>query len=248
MQPPSTSELLTAWENGLGQPPPHQALTLLRVASPDSTLDELARLSVGQRDAHLLELRESSFGPQAAAVAACPVCQMQLELDLDIRELQVQPQSRRDELQDGLLAVSALDFEVELRLPDSQDLAASIQQADVAATRQALLERCVVDARQGGTPTLPSDLPAPVVEAVEARLAEADPQADIRLALTCPDCAFSWEVSFDIVGFLWMELHAWACCILWEVHQLASAYGWRERDVLALTPVRRRFYLQAVGQ
>jgi hypothetical protein len=248
MQPPSTSELLSAWENGLGQAPPHQALAMLHAVVPRGTLDELARLSIGQRDAHLLDLREASFGPQASAVVACQVCQEQLELDLDIRELRVQPTSSEDASSSGPLAVSVLGYDVELRLPDSRDLAASIQHGDVAATRQALLERCVVDARRDGNPIPAIDLPAPLVEAVEAKMGEVDPQADIRLALSCPECASQSEVTFDIVSFLWTELHAWACRILSEVHLLASAYGWREQDVMALSPVRRRFYLQAVGQ
>jgi hypothetical protein len=248
MREPSILELLSAWEKGLDQPTPHQALALLRAAVPHGTLDDLAHLSIGQRDAHLLDLRESSFGPQAAAVAACPACQEQLELEVDIRELRVQPRPGGDAPSSGMLAVSALGYDMELRLPDSNDLAGSVQHGDIGKTRQVLLERCVVDARHGGTRIPASDLPPPVVEVIEARMAEVDPQADIRLALACPECAYQWEVTFDIVSFLWLELHAWACRILSEVHVLASAYGWRERDVMALSPVRRRFYLQAVGQ
>jgi hypothetical protein len=248
MRPPSTSELLSAWENGLGQAPAHQALAMLRAVVPHDTPDELARLSIGQRDAHLLDLGVSSFGPQAGAVVACPVCQEQLELDLDFRELRVQPTAAGDVSPSGRLVVSVHGYDVELRLPDSEDLAASIQQGDVAASQQALLERCVIDARRGGNPIHALELPAPVVEALEAKMGEVDPQADIRLALSCPECASQWEVTFDIVSFLWTELHAWACRILSEVHLLASAYGWCERDVMALSPARRRFYLQAVGQ
>jgi hypothetical protein len=31
-----------------------------------------------------------------------------------------------------------------------------------------------------------------------------------------------------------------------EVHLLASAYGWRESDILAMTPWRRQLYLELV--
>jgi hypothetical protein len=30
-----------------------------------------------------------------------------------------------------------------------------------------------------------------------------------------------------------------------EVHELASAYGWAERDILEMSPHRRHFYLEA---
>ncbi len=248
MRPPSTSEQLRAWERGLGQPPPQLALALLSLAVPPASRDDLAGLSIGQRDGFLLDLRESSFGPRAAGVTTCQACAEQLELDVDIRELRAQPPADGEASSGGPLAVSAFGYQVDFRLPDTWDLVSSIQHGDVEATRQALLERCIVDARHGDSRVPPGDLPAPVVEAVETRMGEADPQADIRLALTCPECASQWEATFDIVSFLWMELNAWASRILYEVHLLASAYGWRERDVLALSPARRRFYLQAVSQ
>jgi len=248
MRQPSTSELLGAWERGLGQAPPHVALALLSVALPQAAPDDLARLSIGQRDGCLLDLREASFGPRVVGVATCQGCAEQLELDFDIGEIRVQPPAEGEASSGGPLAVSACGYRVDIRLPDTHDLASSIRDGDVEATRRALLERCVVEARHDGSPVPAVALPPPVVEAVEARMEELDPQADIRLALSCPECASRWEAIFDIVSFLWMELHAWACRILSEVHLLASAYGWRERDVLALSPARRRFYLQAVGQ
>ena len=55
-----------------------------------------------------------------------------------------------------------------------------------------------------------------------------------------------WRAVFDIVTFFWSEIEAWACRILREVHILASAYGWCERDILALTSARRQFYLEMV--
>ena len=53
--------------------------------------------------------------------------------------------------------------------------------------------------------------------------------------------------TFDIGAFFWSEIDAWAGRILQQVHVLASAYGWSERDVLALSPVRRQLYLGMVG-
>ena len=34
--------------------------------------------------------------------------------------------------------------------------------------------------------------------------------------------------------------------LLMDVHLLARAYGWSEAEVLALSPARRRFYLEMV--
>jgi len=78
-------------------------------------------------------------------------------------------------------------------------------------------------------------------------MVESDPQSHIELALTCPACEQDWQVVFDIASYLWSEIQTWALRILHEVHILASAYGWREADILALSPLRRQLYLERVS-
>jgi hypothetical protein len=90
-------------------------------------------------------------------------------------------------------------------------------------------------------------LPADVTEAISARMAEADPQADVRLNLVCPQCNHRWQAPLDIAAFLWSEIQAWAVRLLREAHLLASTYGWREADILAMTPWRRQVYLELIG-
>jgi hypothetical protein len=83
--------------------------------------------------------------------------------------------------------------------------------------------------------------------AVAERMAQADPQAEVQLALTCPACQHEWLATFDILSFFWIEINAWALRLLQEVHRLASAYGWRETDILGLSSWRRQFYLEMIG-
>ena len=45
----------------------------------------------------------------------------------------------------------------------------------------------------------------------------------------------------------WLEIDAWARRTLRDVHALASAYAWSERDVLALSPTRRTLYRELCG-
>jgi hypothetical protein len=78
-------------------------------------------------------------------------------------------------------------------------------------------------------------------------MAEADPQADIQLAISCAACSHHWRTTFDIVSFFWSEIEVWARRLLCEVHILASAYGWHEREILGLGPVRRQLYLEMLG-
>ena len=44
------------------------------------------------------------------------------------------------------------------------------------------------------------------------------------------------------------EIDAWARTILYQVHLLASVYGWSESEILALSPWRRHLYLQMIGE
>src|SRR6267154_72002 len=94
MRAVSTAELMTVWELGVSQPWGQRALALLAVASADDERPEqLAQLSIGQRDAGLLMLRERIFGPQLAAVAPCPACGEQLEFGINAAEIRVPPAS-----------------------------------------------------------------------------------------------------------------------------------------------------------
>jgi hypothetical protein len=90
-------------------------------------------------------------------------------------------------------------------------------------------------------------LPTEVIDAVIERMAQADPQANLQLAVACPSCNHQWQVVFDIVSFFWSELNTWAQRTLREVHTLARAYGWPEADILAMSPWRRQCYLEMVS-
>src|SRR5829696_9123583 len=92
----SASELLSAWERGLSQTPVERALGLLGAACADEPPEALARLSVGERDARLLTLREWTFGRQLTSVARCPGCGEQLEIGLSAADLRAGPQGTRE--------------------------------------------------------------------------------------------------------------------------------------------------------
>ena len=145
-------------------------------------------------------------------------------------------------------SLDAAGYEVRFRLPNSLDLLAVARYQDPGVARQLLLERCLLSVRRNGDDADLAQLPAEVVEATVKRMAQADPQADVQLDLICPACDHRWQAALDIVSFFWRELDTWALRILRDVHVLASAYGWREADILALSPWRRQVYLEMVGR
>jgi hypothetical protein len=246
----SAAELLNVWERGLTQSPVQRALALLAAASDDMPADTLAQLSIGRRDARLLTLREWAFGSHIAGVTACPGCGERLEMAFDVSEIRAAPRPPAgDAVREETEAIEfgTAGYALRFRLPNSSDLSAIANHADVVASRRLLFERCVLGAQHDDADVPAADLPGDVVAAVIAHMAEADPQAEVQIALICPACTQRWLAIFDILSFFWHEIDDWAQRILRDVHTLASAYGWREADILALSPRRRQFYLEMVG-
>jgi len=243
MRCPSALELVAAWEQGVQQPSFERALTLLGAASTEPR-EELAKLSVGARDARLLELCEMVFGPRFDAFAECPACDERLEYSFSALDLRGHPD----------VSHSAPEFEaamgqirMRLRLLTSEDLRAAGRIPDVAVTRRVLAERCVVDASRGEEAIPAQALSEELLDFAASRVAEADPAADQQIKLNCPACGHNWQVLFDVERFLWAKVNALVKRLLTEVHLLARAYGWTEREVLALGARRRQFYLEMVG-
>jgi len=238
----TASTLLGAWERALSQSPAQRALTLLMLTDPGLPRERLAALTIGQRDTNLLNLRESAFGPQMTGVVVCPACAGQLELNFTVSSVRVAPLAD----QAGQCTLTHGNYQVEFRLPNSDDVTALSPDFDLSANRRRLLERCLLSVRRDGGAVPHDELPAELTTVVSDRMAEADPQADVQLSLACPDCAHRWQAPLDILSYLWAEIHAWATRLLGEIHILASAYGWREADILALNPWRRQAYLEMI--
>jgi uncharacterized protein (UPF0212 family) len=247
MRPPSATELLNAWERGIALSPAHRAMLLLIAACPDMPVPVLKQLTIGQRNARLLALRKWLFGGQVAGVAACPQCGERLELAFDTRDVQAGPLIT-DGDEGTPLRVAAEGFEVSFRVPNGEDALAIAGAADGEIARRELLKRCVLSAERAGQPQSADDLPMAVVSLIAEGMAQADPQAMVQLSLTCPACGQRWLAAFDIAAYLWAEVDDWAKRTLRDVHVLASAYSWREADILALSPTRRRLYLDLIGR
>lgn len=268
------AQLLEIRERGKGLSPVRRALLLLEAASPDTSPEQLASLPVGRRDERLLDLRARTLGPALQSETRCPSCGERLELDLRSEELRAAsagaafPASRGPDGSEGSgasawsggsgvlrgsggagevggtdhsLTVRHDGYEVAFRLPTSRDL---LEAGKGEGAEARLLERCVLEARSGEDPVAADALPVPVIEAVGAAMADADPLADVRLELTCPACGHGWTSPFDPVAFFWDEIEAWVPRLLREVHRLASAYGWSEREILGMSAWRRAEYLR----
>jgi Zn ribbon nucleic-acid-binding protein len=251
MQPLSSSDLLAIWEAGTGRPPVELALVMLSAAFPQASQNTLADLTIGQRDACLLQLRALTFGAQFKGLAACPACGEQLEISLDISDLPMNgnqlPEPGQAASANRGVEFTCDPYRLTYHLPTSADLRLVTRLGDPELARRRLLEACVSEACRAQQTIPASQLPEEVLEAVSERINQAEPLANLILSATCPACQHQWKVLFDIVSFFWNEIGARAARLLREVHILASAYGWREADILALSPWRRQAYLEMIG-
>src|SRR5437016_5415930 len=87
MQRLSAAKILEVWEAGRQQHELDRALTMLAAASPGESREKLAGLTIGERDARLLQLRALLLGASANGFAECPQCHERLEFELDTASL-----------------------------------------------------------------------------------------------------------------------------------------------------------------
>ena len=220
------AELLAMWERAAEHSQPARALTFLAAAHPEAAADELVAMPIGRRDAEILALRRENFGDHFTGVTSCPVCSVAVELSFttaDVFAAVAEPH-------DGPLEVTRGERVYRFRLPATADVIAAAASDD---PQRVLLERCTED-----------EVSAEDGDAIAGAMYASDPFAAIELTIACPGCGGTFARSFDIVSYLWSELSARALRIAEEVHTLARAYGWREQDVLALSPGRRRLYME----
>jgi len=241
----SAFDIIRIWETGRNQHPLDRALTILSTGHPKVTWGQLADLTIGQRDGCLLNLREKTFGSILKGLAECPKCAEHLEFTMSTSELRIL-QETGFAAKEKPLEMTAENVKLKFRLPNSVDLATVVGCESAQSAYSLLIQRCVLEATANGKPITMEKLPVEVINKLAARMADYEPQAEILLEFQCPACSHKWRMIFDIAAFLWKEISIHAKHLLREVHILASAYKWREADILSMSPIRRKYYLDMV--
>jgi hypothetical protein len=241
----STAALVAAWDDGMREPAVDRAPALLRPLGLIEGGRNPAAMTVGACDLLLLELRRWLFGADLDLVATCPACGETVELVIPCADLVPAGPGEPDVPADRPppVVVEEDGLRIRCRVPTNGDLR-QLAGLGRPATVTDLLERCVETMEGPNAPAAAAGLPAAVAGRVADALAASDPGADIVAEIECP-CSAVWAETIDIRAILWTELTSWVQHRLIEVHQLASAYGWAERDILEMSPHRRRFYLEA---
>lgn len=237
----SEASILMLLEQGRQQHPVRRVLLLLRAIYPEQSYTTLAALPLGERNRLVRDIRAALLGPEFPAYQECPKCQQGQEFELELHTLGPV----------GLTEHSHVPFDAvvggwpsTLRLPSTGDLMAVVQARSLEDARQTLVERCVL---VGGPADRPELEPMGWIEQVSQALEQRDPAIALEYELSCARCAATWWAQLDLAEAFWMELQAIGTRLLREVVSLARAFGWTEREVLAVSPWRRRQYLEMVG-
>ena len=236
----TAAEMLDVWESGEGRDSASRALVVLAAAT-GAPAANLVEVSIPQRDALLFDVRRLAFGDELRAQIACPECGEPLEFTTTVGAIipEISAPAEAVSIEAGALRAT-------IRPPTTGDLFAIRTATTVDAARDVLLARCLDSIERDGVAISFASLD----EMERAALAEAasrQPElADLVLDLTCAACGAGWQSTFDVAAFLWEELRAFAARLLPEVHLIARAYGWSEREILALSPMRRARYLDLI--
>ena len=241
----SNADFLSLWERGRSLHPLDRGLLAIHAAFPETGAESVADWPLGRRNRALVELRCSCFGSALQAWTSCPQCGEKVELNTDaaamIRSATQRREPGKDEVAFEVVAVHGETF----RLPTSRDLARIVQETggepDSSAAAVSLLKACRVEGKESA-----ENWSEEQMEEIGERMSEADPLAEIMLGFHCPACSTECNEALDLPAFLWAEIDAQVRRLLLDIHTLAVAYGWSERDILSLSDSRRRLYLEMV--
>jgi hypothetical protein len=205
-----------------------------------NAVDVLKKLSLGDRAWLLLLIRELLIGRQISCTADCPKCgkAMSLDISTDAIRSAAHPDPKVE------YELEVLGFRLYLRPLTAEDQDVIVAQASQTnSLTQDLARKCILRSE----PSLPENLPESLVEAVGKQLEEIDPISDVHFSLLCPECGHTFSSSLPIEEYVLRELAVHAHQLEREVHWLAFHYHWSEREILSLSAVKRRRYVELVN-
>jgi len=220
------------------------------IGRPD--LGAVRNLTIGDREALLLQLRRLTFGDSVPLVLTCPetACKSKMDLTLSTRNLLVAPYPSPQQRHEAVVAEDGYSYRVRFRLPTGgdQEATAPLGLRDPQAAERQLLDRCIESiVLEDGDRAL-DEMPFAVRQELPGVMLELDPQAEVSLQTHCSSCGSSFVTLFDAGSFVRQELAASLTKLYKEVHMLAYYYHWSESEILHATARRRRAYLEILDE
>lgn len=90
--------------------------------------------------------------------------------------------------------------------------------------------------------------PVEIIDDIDKGMKNADPLVHFRMTLQCPQCHNVGTFTLDLEEFLLKRLYRVQQDLLHTIHRIASRYHWSEEQIIALSPGRRRRYIELIGK
>lgn len=241
IRPLQGEALIAVWERCSQQPRSMRSLALLTEGCGLNE-EEAAALSVPACDSALLALRRRSFGDALRGFANCRSCSERLEFTLSAGQI-------AQRLADATCVAGSSRhglWTLHCRFATIADVHAAAAQSDLVVARNVLLTRCVSAIHDDGHNIALNEFPPELLAAADERLAAVHDAAELSVALTCPACEATADITLDLAELLWAETRHTARRLFADVHELAWAYGWSEDAILSMSAPRRAAYLALV--
>jgi hypothetical protein len=220
----------------------------------EDTRSILSKLSIGDRVALLLHIRQLLLGDIIKSTITCPKCKQNMSLELSVKSLLQIKYPEPEEYYD----LKACGFNLQVRPLTGFEQETNLSSSSVDSNEDKLLEELVRVCVVHSDPPLPDLLPKSLIEAIGKKMEEIDPLSDITLAMSCIGCSHAFFPSFPVEEYIFSEIgllgRGGAVAISGggggvslldqEVHLLAFNYHWTEKDILSIPTGRRKRYVK----
>jgi len=213
-------------------------LTLRKLGDNPPDRNAVESLCMADRQFLMLHLSAMFKGDSLWLRSTCTACGKLFDINILRSELPVSEAIKGFPFQ--TIKIDKTQFRV--RVPDGADqsLIADLPEDEAISL---LLERCV--SKLDGTAlsqAMIADLSAADIRRIEQALENVSPAVCTTLQTDCPECGKEQHVGIDPYDFRYQEEHSF----YEEVHAIAFNYHWTEQEILALSRVKRRMYIDLI--
>jgi hypothetical protein len=160
--------------------------------------------------------------------ASCARCGSSFDVPIRYSELPVKEAGEGYPFAEAVTSLGRL----RLRVPTGADQEVIARIDDPELARRRLAQRCLVE-------SVPGPLTDKDIDRIEAALEAVAPELATQAQVACVDCGRPHELYLDP----YLCLSRASEEIFLEIHALASAYHWSEKEILSLPRERRQLYI-----
>lgn len=198
------------------------------------TRERVDALSVPDRRFLMIQLARRFGASFAWWTCTCEKCGTLFEFPLDLGELPATPASDLYPATE----VQTTHALVRIRVPTGADQLQVAAAADEASASRLLARLCIAPCDEAAI----DDLSADDLALIDQELEDLGPALPWGVEAPCPECETRNAIPIDAVAWIAGVADGPTAA----VHEIALAYGWSERDILALNRAQRLKYLALI--